>query len=267
MGGAWDITGASAELDRFKQEISKIVDFDSDGLFEDDYTSDLFSSDDEVPRENTSQEEITASTSTISVPQSEANALSEWLQSMGPHEMAGYVSCLVSDSRRDTSVLSAFQQLTPIQQRVVQNALLASERLTEIQNKNDIDPSMSKVHLELSTCEVVTSWTEGCSWSEALELSGLAPGDLVRTLHRALDALRQIGNLPINPERPMSTVTLKESPGIHPAIRRLCREAATAMDRYPVKDPLPFDDEDEEDSEDGSDGDSDDTLEGGEIKE
>ena len=162
MGGAWDITGASAELDRFKQEISKIVDFDSDGLFEDDYTSDLFSSDDEVPRENTSQEEITASTSTISVPQSEANALSEWLQSMGPHEMAGYVSCLVSDSRRDTSVLSAFQQLTPIQQRVVQNALLASERLTEIQNKNDIDPSMSKVHLELSTCEVVTSWTEGC---------------------------------------------------------------------------------------------------------
>jgi hypothetical protein len=256
MGGAWDVTGASAELDRFKQEISKIVDFDSDGLFEDDYTSDLFS-DDDVSSTKSQQEGIEASASTISLPQSEANSLSDWLQSMEPHEMAGYVSSLVSDSRRDTSVLSAFQQLTPTQQRVVQNALLASERLTEIQNKNNIDPSMSKVHLELSTCEVVTAWTEGCSWSEALEISGLAPGDLVRTLHRALDALRQIGNLPINPERPISTVPLKESPGIHPAVRRLCREAASAMDRYPVKDPLPFDEEDTEDEEDEQDSEDD----------
>jgi hypothetical protein len=35
------------------------------------------------------------------------------------------------------------------------------------------------------------------------------------------------------------------SPGIHPEIRRLCREAARAMDRFPVKDPLPFDEEEE----------------------
>lgn len=265
MGGAWDVTGASAELDRFKQEVSKIVDIDSDGLFEDSYTSDLFN-DDNGSSIKSQKDDVEISVNTISLPQSEANSLSDWLQSMGPHEMAGYVSCLVSDSRRETSVLSAFQQLTPIQQRAVQNALLASERLTEIQNKNNIDPSMSKVHLELSTCEVVTAWTEGCSWSESLELSGLAPGDLVRTLHRVLDALRQIGNLPINPERPMSTVPLKESPGIHPTIRRLCREAAAAMDRYPVKDPLPFDEEDS-DEEENSEDDSGDIVEDEEIVE
>lgn len=87
----------------------------------------------------------------------------------------------------------------------------------------------------------------------ALEISGGAPGDLVRILHRALDALRQIGSLPVNAVRSMDAsagVVQQESPGIHPDIRRLCRDAATAMDRYPVKDPLPFDDDDEEEEKD-----------------
>ena len=86
----------------------------------------------------------------------------------------------------------------------------------------------------------------------ALEISGGAPGDLVRILHRALDALRQIGSLPVNAVRSMDAsagVVQQESPGIHPDIRRLCRDAATAMDRYPVKDPLPFDDDDEKEDE------------------
>ena len=32
--------------------------------------------------------------------------------------------------------------------------------------------------------------------------------------------------------------------GIHPRIRSLCRDAASEMDRYPVKDMLPFEEED-----------------------
>jgi hypothetical protein len=47
-----------------------------------------------------------------------------------------------------------------------------------------------------------------------------------------------------------------EASGIHPTVRSLCRDAANAMDRYPVKDMLPFDedelesnDEDEEEEE------------------
>jgi hypothetical protein len=39
-----------------------------------------------------------------------------------------------------------------------------------------------------------------------------------------------------------------ESRGIHPEVRRLCRDAAKAINRYPVKDPLVFaSDEDDED--------------------
>jgi len=70
-----------------------------------------------------------------------------------------------------------------------------------------------------------------------LDLSGLSPGDLIRTIHRALDALRQISNLTYNPVRPL-TRTQTEAFGIHPDILLRCREAAIAMDRYPVKDTL-----------------------------
>lgn len=91
-------------------------------------------------------------------------------------------------------------------------------------------------------------------------MSGGAPGDLVRILHRALDALRQIGNLPVNAVRSIDAsagIVQMESPGIHPDIRSLCRDAANAMDRYPVKDPLPFDDDDEEEVDNDDDDDED----------
>ena len=84
-----------------------------------------------------------------------------------------------------------------------------------------------------------------------LDVPGTAPGDLARVLHRALDALRQFGNLPFHAVRSTDGdgVTVRTvSSGIHPDIRRMCRDAADAMDRYPVKDPLPFE-EDEIDAE------------------
>ena len=59
-------------------------------------------------------------------------------------------------------------------------------------------------------------------------------------------ALRQFGSLPYSPARATSILPQTESFGIHPEIRRLCRSAAAAMHRYPVKDPLPFDEEEGE---------------------
>lgn len=50
------------------------------------------------------------------------------------------------------------------------------------------------------------------------------------------------------------------SRGIHPEVRRLCRDAARAISRYPVKDPLAFasvgeDDDDDDDEEEDFDDD------------
>jgi len=235
MGGAWDVKGDSSKLDEFK---TAMRDFD---IFDDEHANDI------------SQE----SENSIPLPQSEAATLISLLRSLEPSEIAGYVSCLIADGFRggNGSALTYFQNLSSTQQRVIQNSLASLERLVEVQNKFSVDETCSKVQLELGTCEVVTAWASGCSWNEALEISGLAPGDLVRTLHRALDALRQIGNLKYNAARSIGDdVKHDEAPGIHPDIRRLCTEAARAMNRYPVKDPLPFDEEEEDTDEEEEEG-------------
>ena len=113
-------------------------------------------------------------------------------------------------------------------------------------------PVVSKSHCysllfigsDISNCEVVTAWAAGCTWTEALRISGSPPGDLARTLSRVLDAVRQLGNLPFRPVRKQdlfgSVETATVSRGLDPAVRRLCREASHALNRYPVKDPLAF---------------------------
>ena len=92
---------------------------------------------------------------------------------------------------------------------------------------------------DITNCEVVTAWAGGCTWTEALQISGLPPGDLARTLSRALDALRQLGNLPYVPVR-KGYFDGSVSPGIHPDVRRLCRQSAREINRYPLKDTLAF---------------------------
>jgi hypothetical protein len=245
MGGTWDVTGASSKLDEFKTAME---------TFDDD------------------KEEETAISSQLDVPnpQQEAEQLVSHLRSLDPSELAGYVSCLVSDgSRGNPSVLDMFQKMTPRQQRAIQSLLIAMERLVEVQRQYSMDEKTSHCPLDITNREVVTAWASGCSWSEALEISGAAPGDLARILSRALDAVRQFGNLKYTPIRredmEEGTRLIPLSRGLDPQVRRSCREAAKAMNRYPVKDPLPFataveDDMLEEAVEDDENGESEDAV-------
>lgn len=97
----------------------------------------------------------------------------------------------------------------------------------------------------------------------------MSQGDLARTLSRVLDAVRQFGTLPYVPVRRadlMESPLVRECPGLNPEIRSLCRDAAAAINRYPLKDPLSFeaavDEEDtEEDEVDDDDLDEDASIE------
>ena len=77
-----------------------------------------------------------------------------------------------------------------------------------------------------------------------MEMSGSPPGDLARVLSRVLDAMRQFASLPYIPVRrqdfEMGPQAKLVSCGIDQDVRRLCREASIAINRYPVKDPLSF---------------------------
>jgi hypothetical protein len=112
----------------------------------------------------------------------------------------------------------------------------------------------------------VTEWAAGCSWNEALALAGVPPGDLVRTLSRALDGLRQLGNLQYDPIRKgdLDEKSYSSGPmmprGLHPEVRRLCRDAAKAINRYPVKDMLSFETNEAEEEEEEEEDDDNDTV-------
>jgi superfamily II RNA helicase len=237
LGGAFDVAYESAELDKFQDALSFL------GI--DDGSTD---EDDEIEEDNDDLVNIPK-------PQRESEKLVRDLCDLSPSEMAGYVSALVIDApRQSDSAIVSFQKLSYPQQRVVQGALLAMERLTEVTRKFSLDDSIGKCQLELNSCDVVTRWAAGDSWSDVLKMSGAAPGDLVRTLSRCLDALKQLGNVPYVPARGFDGdgVTIRtEASGLHPKIRALCREAAAEMDRYPMKDIMPF----EENTEDDSSGD------------
>jgi superfamily II RNA helicase len=229
MGGTWDVSGASSKLDDFKAAMTS---FDDDNM-------DFFDDDKKTEPEESSPE------LTIPKPQLEAEQLVSHLRFLSPGELAGYVSCLVSEgSRGSPSVIDTFQKMRARQQRAIQISLASMERLVDVQRQYSVDEKTCNCNLDITNCEVVTAWAEGCTWSEAVEISGAAPGDLARILSRALDAVRQFGNLKFSALRKEDfeegTSVQPLSRGIHPEIRRLCREAAKAMNRYPVKDPLPF---------------------------
>ena len=57
-----------------------------------------------------------------------------------------------------------------------------------------------------------------------------------------------------------STPVATVSRGIHPQVRRLCRDAARAINRYPVKDPLVFETSDMEDDEFEDEGDEEEDI-------
>jgi len=257
LGGAWDIAYDSSGLDEFRDAFDDVY-FSDDNLFDDETNlfEDLPTIMSSKPNEPSVSEVSTSSTEDVNKcpkPQLESETLVDEILSLSPAELAGYVASLVADEPRRGAPTSAesFHKLSRAQQRVIQSSYLAAERLMEVQKKYSVDSSTSTCRIELGTCDVVTAWTAGCTWNEAVEMSGAAPGDLARVLHRALDALRQFGNLPFHAVRSTDGdgVTVRTvSSGIHPDIRRMCRDAADAMDRYPVKDPLPFE-EDEIDAE------------------
>jgi len=231
VGGAWDVVGASSELDRSRTLMNDAAANDTDWF------------DHDIGPNSKSV------TTDISKVQEEVRELESLIRSMTPSQLAGYVSCLISEGNRGggVSVIDVFQQMEPTQQRVIQSSLQVLERLMKVQTDYDVDENTRVCNFDVSNCAVVTAWASGCTWNEALTISGSPPGDLARNLSRVLDAVRQLGNLPYRALRKEDfdesvggANTADFSRGIHPDIRSLCRDAARAINRYPVKDPLQF---------------------------
>jgi DSHCT (NUC185) domain len=271
LGGAWDVVGASSDLDRFREQTmksfgNKDASFSESSWYgddDDDEMGDIGSSvrssgDVDKRKVSPAITPAVATTGAENQSQQEAFKLVSVLRKMSPAELAGYVSAIVSEGGSiGLSIVDVYDDLTPLQQQVMEQALLAMERLGRVQTAYSVDASTRACNLDIHNLPVVTAWTNGCTWNEAVQISGQPPGDLARTLSRVLDAVRQFGNLPFTPLRkqdlmndgdggsaPLEAVSVCR--GIHPDVRRLCREAAQLLNRYPVKDTLAMEGIDDE---------------------
>jgi superfamily II RNA helicase len=230
LGGTYDVLGASAGFDETKAANNDIFSNPMDFFDLSDYDCEPTRRPQTAPKKA----------------QEEAATLTSLLRQLSLGDMAGYVSCLVTGDNNRSIVppMDPFRRADPKVQGLIQVLLDVRDRFMEVQRKFLVDEKTSHCQFDLSHMEVVSAWANGCSWSEALEISGAAPGDLTRILGRAMDGLRQIGSLKFHPVRiqDYSTEVWVDpiSRGIHPEIRRMCRDAARKMNRYPVKDPLPF---------------------------
>jgi replicative superfamily II helicase len=133
MGGAWDVTWASSELDDFEEAMKQF---------------------EGTPAAEETSEQESSSVSSISQvpkPQEEAESLVALLKRMSPSELAGYVSSFVSDDSRGggsgSSIVETFQRITPLQQLVVQKSLCSLERLVEVQKLFSVDEATRNCNL------------------------------------------------------------------------------------------------------------------------
>ena len=94
--------------------------------------------------------------------QCEAARLVSCLRNLDASEMAGYVSCIVSDEIRGSApFISSFDTLSEKQKVAVQQAFIVLDRLEVIQRHNDVDMLSGRVQMELGACKVITAWASG----------------------------------------------------------------------------------------------------------
>lgn len=247
--GLFEITPAGVDVGMLNFENSLWIFVALGGTFDIDNVSSNFDDsisrllDDVMDFHSTHHNNGKSETNVRNMAQKEAELLASHLQNFTPAEIAGYVSCLIASDigkNNDISPIYVLSRLTRRLQQAIQYLSYVTDRYVFLQNKFCVDKKMIYCPYDLSFCEVVMAWADGCSWNEALTIAGVSPGDLTRIIIRAYIAVRQLGQLKFHATRKDGFAADPLSSGLHPEIRKKCREAAKSMNRYPVKDPLPF---------------------------
>mmetsp|Transcript_4783 Transcript_4783/g.11511 ORF Transcript_4783/g.11511 Transcript_4783/m.11511 type:complete len:403 (+) Transcript_4783:504-1712(+) len=149
----------------------------------------------------------------------------ERLYDMGPHELAGALSCLVCDMRRPDAYIAVEPSESVMD--FVEETIDMQARVFAAQLSHSLD---FDIPLDPSYAGLVEGWVLGMQWSELVARTSVQEGDLIRIMRRVLDALRQIPNLPF----------VAGGLGVGPELRLNARRALTLMDRFPVSDDVTY---------------------------
>jgi superfamily II RNA helicase len=132
-----------------------------------------------------------------------------------PAQLAAVVSCVVSDSIRE----SQFSNCPPSPQVVeTLNTMLDYEiKLNKLQEKFNV---VMPVHLNPLPAGLVEAWAQGLPWDKLIESTNIDQGGLVRILRRTCDLLRQFSRIPEIPNE----------------LSQLARQALKLVYKDPIKE-------------------------------
>lgn len=141
------------------------------------------------------------------------------LETLPPPELAVCLSAILFESKRD-----AWYETLP--RNVLRPLMQRSEALLRPFRSREIDLGLPQIkQLDWSLAALVWEWAHGAPFARVMEMTDLAPGDLIRNLRMVLQLLRQLGRPLERIERPASQIQ---------KIRDLLFQTATCIRRDEV---------------------------------
>ena len=145
----------------------------------------------------------------------------EGIKKLQPGQLGAVICGVTNDGWKASNAFMKYGASVPVIEMFTDLEILSLE-LKELQSTSKVD---FPVHLSRELGGLVETWVGGVTWRELCRDTSLDQGDLCRMLRRTLEVLKQI---------PLADCVPDE-------VANIAREAADAMDRFPVADADPAD--------------------------
>ncbi|MDX2085392.1 MAG: DEAD/DEAH box helicase [Candidatus Melainabacteria bacterium] len=116
------------------------------------------------------------------------------LNDLRPEVLAATLAALVNDSFRENTYTSI--KWSAESRKACQNLFREARRIERLQEKHGVSVPVNVITIP---CGLVEAWALGLDWDGLMASTNLGEGDLVRTLRRTSDLLRQLSRIPSIP--------------------------------------------------------------------
>lgn len=139
-----------------------------------------------------------------------------FFEGLSPVAMATLVSCLVAEPSRGRQTWQPLPFGDAVF-RITREIAMVGRGLVKLQRKFGLE---QPIYLECEYAGLTQAWADGTEWSAAVNVSGIAEGQLVRHLRQVIDMLQQ----------------LRELPGVNDSFHDRAQSAISLLDRDIVRE-------------------------------
>lgn len=142
---------------------------------------------------------------------------SGYLDKLEPAEIAGVFCAIISEEPRGQESIHKFP--SKFARQAINDIYFLKKKVGRVQRKNHVDID---ILLNIHYSWVLETWATGIDWEMLVNQTSMAEGDIVRTIKRTVDILRQV----------------TYAPYVNPELSRKCGIALSAINREPITELL-----------------------------